>query len=270
MSIFSVIYHFLFLRRKLPTTIMEKLHIQSGGIMMTSMNTFGLNLLRSSTDTFDLLLQFHSQWLLLCRSPACFEWSWPFKEGSSFLLWPRKGKRTGKSTFVEHRTFLHLYRSFHRLWIFLVVMFQALTIVAFSDQKINLNSFKTLLSVGPTFAIMNFIESCLDVLLMFGAYSTARGMAISRLVIRFFWTGFGSAFVTYVYLKLLEERNRNNSDSLYFRIYVLALGVYAGIRIVFALLTKFPATHTLSEMSDQSFFQFFKWIYQVAFFIMQR
>ncbi|KAJ8750494.1 hypothetical protein K2173_015639 [Erythroxylum novogranatense] len=37
----------------------------------------------------------------------------------------------GKSSFVEHRTFLHPFRSFHRLWIFLVLMFQALTIIAF-------------------------------------------------------------------------------------------------------------------------------------------
>ncbi|VFQ97396.1 unnamed protein product [Cuscuta campestris] len=199
-------------------------------------------------------------------SPACFELGWPFDKESSFLK-PRKGKQMSKSSFVEHRTFLHLFRSFHRLWIFLVVMFQALTIVAFSDQKINLYTFKTLLSIGPTFAIMNFIESCLDVVLMFGAYSSLRALAISRLVIRFLWTGFGSAFVTYVYLKVLEERNKNNSDALYFRIYILVLGVYAGIRIVFALLTKFPATHTLSELSDQSFFQFFKWIYQERYFV---
>ncbi|KAF3620082.1 Callose synthase 10 [Capsicum annuum] len=195
-------------------------------------------------------------------SPACFELGWPFKKESSFLRKPpKKGRRTGKSTFVEHRTFLHLYRSFHRLWIFLVVMFQALTIIAFSNEKINLDTFKKLLSVGPTFAVMNFIESSLDVLLMFGAYSTARGMAISRIVIRFFWTGVSSAFVIYVYLKLLEERDTNKD--FYFRLYILVLGVYAGIRIVFALLTKLPACHTLSEMSDQSFFQFFKWIYQI-------
>ncbi|KAM3247140.1 callose synthase 10 [Capsicum annuum] len=199
-------------------------------------------------------------------SPACFELGWPFKKESSFLRKPpKKGRRTGKSTFVEHRTFLHLYRSFHRLWIFLVVMFQALTIIAFSNEKINLDTFKKLLSVGPTFAVMNFIESSLDVLLMFGAYSTARGMAISRIVIRFFWTGVSSAFVIYVYLKLLEERDTNKD--FYFRLYILVLGVYAGIRIVFALLTKLPACHTLSEMSDQSFFQFFKWIYQERYFV---
>ncbi|KAI3454955.1 hypothetical protein Pfo_011618 [Paulownia fortunei] len=200
-------------------------------------------------------------------SPACFELNWPMKKDSPFLLKPKKGKRTGKSSFVEHRTFLHLYRSFHRLWIFLIVMFQALSIIAFNDGKLNLNTFKTLLSIGPTFAVMNFLESCLDVVLMFGAYTTARGMAISRLVIRFFWCGLSSVFVLYVYLKLLEERNRNSSDSFYFRIYVLVLGVYAGLRVLFALLLKFPSCHRLSEMSDQSFFQFFKWIYEERYFV---
>ncbi|XP_059644650.1 callose synthase 10 isoform X2 [Cornus florida] len=200
-------------------------------------------------------------------SPACFELSWPMKKESSFLLKPKGKKRTGKSTFVEHRTFLHLYRSFHRMWIFLVVMFQALTIVAFNKGKINLNTFKTVLSIGPTFAIMNFIESCLDVLLMFGAYTTARGMAISRMVIRFFWFGLSSVFVTYIYVKVLQERNKQFSDSFYFRIYVIVLGVYAAVRLVFALLLKFPACHSLSRMSDQSFFQFFKWIYQERYFV---
>ncbi|XP_057479619.1 callose synthase 10 [Actinidia eriantha] len=198
-------------------------------------------------------------------SPACFELSWPLKESSSFLMKPKKWKRTGKSTFVEHRTFLHLYRSFHRMWIFLAVMFQALAIIAFHDGKINLDTFKTALSIGPTFTIMNFIESFLDVLLTFGAYSTARAMAISRLVIRFFWFGLSSVFVTYLYVKVMQERSR--SESTYFRIYILVLGVYAGLRVVFAMLLKFPACHALSEISDQSFFQFFKWIYQERYFV---
>lgn len=35
-----------------------------------------------------------------------------------------RAKHRGKTSFVEHRTFLHLYHSFHRLWIFLAMMFQ--------------------------------------------------------------------------------------------------------------------------------------------------
>lgn len=200
-------------------------------------------------------------------SPACFELNWPMKKDSSFLLKPKKSKRTGKSTFVEHRTFLHIYRSFHRLWIFLALMFQALAIIAFNHGDMSLDTFKEMLSVGPSFAIMNFIESCLDVLLMFGAYSTARGMAISRLVIRFFWCGLSSVFVTYLYVKVLEEKNQQNSDSFHFRIYILVLGVYAALRLFLALLLKFPACHALSDMSDQSFFQFFKWIYEERYYV---
>jgi hypothetical protein len=35
-----------------------------------------------------------------------------------------RGHHYGKTSFVEHRTFLHLYHSFHRLWMFLIMMFQ--------------------------------------------------------------------------------------------------------------------------------------------------
>ncbi|KAM6551804.1 hypothetical protein CsatB_001612 [Cannabis sativa] len=162
----------------------------------------------------------------------------------------------GKCSFVEHRTFLHLYRSFHRLWIFLALMFQTLAIIAFNDGRLDMDTFKSVLSIGPTFSIMNFIESFLDIILMFGSYTSAIGMAISRQVIRFFWFGLCTTFVTYVYLKVLDERNSHNSNnSFYFRLYILVLGVYAGLHLVLGLLLNFPACHSLSAMSDQSFFQ---------------
>ncbi|XP_026434852.1 callose synthase 10-like isoform X3 [Papaver somniferum] len=226
-------------------------------------------------------------------SPTCFELKWPMKKDSSFLLHPKGRKRvrgthfyviplsrsnyfwvlsfflellqTAKSSFVEHRTFLHLYRSFHRLWIFLVLMFQSLTIIAFNDGRMDLNTFKEVLSIGPTFAVMCFIESSLDVLLMFGAYTTARGMALSRLFIRFFWFGISSVAITYIYVMVLKERKDQNSN--YFRLYILILSVYAALRVFLALFLKFPASHTLSERTNQSFFQFFKWIYEERYFV---
>ncbi|WVZ58008.1 hypothetical protein U9M48_008324 [Paspalum notatum var. saurae] len=201
-------------------------------------------------------------------SRSCFDLGWPPSAGSKFLRKPAKRKRTGKTNFVEHRTFLHLYRSFHRLWIFLLLMFQLLAIIAFHHGKINIDTIKILLSAGPAFFILNFIECCLDVILMFDAYKTARGFAISRLVIRFLWLSVVSAFVTYLYVKVLEEKNARNSDSTYFRIYGLVLGGYAAVRIVFALMAKIPACHRLSSFSDRSqFFQFFKWIYQERYYV---
>ncbi|XP_020112888.1 callose synthase 10 [Ananas comosus] len=199
-------------------------------------------------------------------SPSCFQLKWPPQKDSLFLREPKGRIRTSKCSFVEHRTYLHLYRSFHRLWIFLLLMFQGLTIVAFHNGKINLNTFKIILCTAPAFFILNFIESCLDVLLLYGAYRMTRRFAISRLFIRLFWFGLASAAMTYLYLKVLDERKQ--SDSFYFRIYILVLGVYAAIRVTFALIVKIPACHTVSDITDPwSFFQFFKWIYQERYFV---
>ncbi|KAH9740871.1 callose synthase 9 [Citrus sinensis] len=100
----------------------------------------------------------------------CFELSWPWRKSSSFflkptprsknLLNPGGGKRRGKTSFVEHRSFLHLYHSFHRLWIFLVMMFQGLAIIGFNDENINSKKFlREVLSLGPTYVVMKFFES---------------------------------------------------------------------------------------------------------------
>ncbi|CAA6653832.1 unnamed protein product [Spirodela intermedia] len=201
-------------------------------------------------------------------SPSCMKLGWPPVRSSAFLLKPTKRRRTGKSSFVEHRTFLHLYRSFHRLWIFLAVFFQGLAIIAFNHGTINTDTFKEVLSIGPTYAVMKFVESSLDLFLMFGAYTTARGFALSRLIIRFLWFGISSAFITYIYINVLKEKSRPNSNSSYFRIYILIMGIYTAIRASFALLVKFPACHGLSDVSEKwPFFQFFKWIYQERYYV---
>ncbi|XP_078444435.1 glucan synthase-like 8 [Wolffia australiana] len=201
-------------------------------------------------------------------SPSCVKLGWPPQKNSGFLLKPGKKRRTGKTGFVEHRTFLHLYRSFHRLWIFLVVFFQALAMIAFNGGKINLDTFKEVLNVVPTYAIMKFLESFLDVMLMFGAYKSTRGFALSRLIIRFFWFGAGSVMITYLYMNVLDERRKMNSDSRYFRIFILIVGIYIGIRASFGLLVKFPACHAVSDVSEKwRFFQFFKWIYQERYYV---
>nr|CAB3502210.1 unnamed protein product [Digitaria exilis] len=65
-------------------------------------------------------------------SLKCFQLGWPWKLENQFFSKPSKKDKGlldrnhhyGKTSFVEHRTFLHLYHSFHRLWMFLIMMFQ--------------------------------------------------------------------------------------------------------------------------------------------------
>ncbi|KAJ6339663.1 hypothetical protein OIU77_007576 [Salix suchowensis] len=105
-------------------------------------------------------------------------------------------------------------------------MFQALTVIAFNHGNLSLDTFKEILSVGPSFAVMNFIESMLSLKLFRCA--------------------------AYVWRLFLSERHGY---------------LKAALRLFLALMLKFPACHALSDMSDQSFFQFFKWIYQERYYV---
>ncbi|KAK9124976.1 hypothetical protein Scep_013822 [Stephania cephalantha] len=203
----------------------------------------------------------------------CLELSWPWRRGSPFFQKPKPrskdmlacggGQHRGKTSFVEHRTFLHLYHSFHRLWIFLVMMFQGLAIIAFNKGQFNSKTIRLVLSLGPTFAVMKFIESVLDILMMYGAYSTTRHVAVSRIFLRFLWFSFASAFISYLYVKALQEQSKPSSSSIIFRAYVFVLGIYAGVHLFVSFLMRIPACHRLTSRCDSfSIVRFFKWMHQ--------
>ncbi|KAL7202970.1 hypothetical protein ACSBR1_034423 [Camellia fascicularis] len=177
-------------------------------------------------------------------------------------------KRQGKTSFVEHRTFLHLYHSFHRLWIFLVLMFQGLAIIAFNDGHINSKTILEVLSLGPTFVVMKFFESVLDIFMMFGAYSTTRRLAVSRIFLRFLWFCIASAIICFLYVKALQERSKSNTGSIIFKIYVIILGIYAGVQIFISFLLRIPAFHRLANQCDHwPLIRFIKWMHQEHYYV---
>ncbi|KAJ4773866.1 glucan synthase-like 10 [Rhynchospora pubera] len=201
-------------------------------------------------------------------SRHCFdELSWPWKLSHPFFMKPVKagkglgsrGKHYGKTSFVEHRTFLHLYHSFHRLWMFLIMMFQALTIIAFNDNNIDKDTIKEVLSIGPTYVIMKFIESVLDILMMYGAFSTSRRSAIWRNFSRLLWFTAASLVICYLYIKALQ----NGSDSAVFKIYVFIVGAYAVAKIFLNFLTRIPLCHRLTQPCYRwSVIRLIKWMHQ--------
>lgn len=203
----------------------------------------------------------------------CFELSWPWRLNSLFFMKPKpRGKdflacggsqHRGKTSFVEHRTFLHLYHSFHRLWIFLFMMFQGLTIIAFNKGRLNAKTLREILSLGPTFVIMKLFESVLDVVMMYGAYSTTRHLALSRIFIRFIWFTVASVSMTFLYVQALKEESKPNSNPVVFRIYIFVVGIYAGVQLFLAVLMRIPACHRMTNKCDRSpVIRFFKWMRQ--------
>ncbi|XP_007014805.2 PREDICTED: callose synthase 9 [Theobroma cacao] len=208
----------------------------------------------------------------------CFELSWPWRKSSSFFQEPKPrsknplksggGQHRGKTSFVEHRTFFHLYHSFHRLWIFLAMMFQGLTIIAFNDGHLNSKTLREVLSLGPTFVVMKFIESVLDVFMMYGAYSTTRRLAVSRILLRFVWFSVASVVISFLYVKALQEEIKPNSDSVVFRLYLIVIGIYAGIQFFISFLMRIPACHRLTNQCDRwSLIRFIKWMRQERYYV---
>ncbi|XP_077221579.1 glucan synthase-like 10 [Tasmannia lanceolata] len=211
-------------------------------------------------------------------SVHCFGLGWPWRMDSSFFIKPMKrtkgllasggSKHHGKTSFVEHRTFLHLYHSFHRLWIFLVMMFQALAIIAFNKGHFNSKTIREVLSLGPTYVIMKFFKSVLDILMMYGAYSTARHLAVSRIFLRFLWFGIASVVISYLYVRALQEESKTNSSSIIFRIYGFVIGIYAVVQLFVSFLMRIPACHRLTNRCDSwPVIRFIKWMHQEQYYV---
>ncbi|KAJ9549228.1 hypothetical protein OSB04_021771 [Centaurea solstitialis] len=212
-------------------------------------------------------------------SPSCLKLRWPLDRSSSFFWKPTPRsknilktnvtKRRGKTSFVEHRTFFHLYHSFHRLWIFLFMMFQALTIIAFNDGNLNSKTIREVLSLGPTFFIMKLFQSALDIVVMYGAYSTTRLLAVSRIFVRFIWFSFATIFICFLYVKGLQDETSSNSESIVFKIYIIVLGIYAGIHFFWSSLSRLPSCHRLfNRCDDWSVVRLIKWMHQVPWSLM--
>ncbi|XP_058209041.1 callose synthase 12-like [Rhododendron vialii] len=109
-------------------------------------------------------------------SRRCFEkLKWPIDVSSNFFVTSNGkggggGKRVvGKTGFVEQRSFWNLFRSFDKLWIALVLFFQAAFIVAWEERDYPWEALETrdvqvrVLTVLFTWSGLRFLQSLLDI-----------------------------------------------------------------------------------------------------------
>lgn len=102
-------------------------------------------------------------------SRRCFEkLKWPIDIGSNFFVTSSRGKRVGKTGFVEQRSFWNLFRSFDKLWIMLILFLQAAIIVAWEGKEYPWQALESrevqvkVLTVFITWSGMRFIQALLD------------------------------------------------------------------------------------------------------------
>ncbi|KAH9717612.1 callose synthase 5 [Citrus sinensis] len=106
-------------------------------------------------------------------SSDCFSLGWPMRDDGDFFkstrnkgqgrkAVQRKSGSTGKSNFVEMRSFWHLFRSFDRLWTFYILALQAMLIAGFQNispmELFEIDSLYALSSIFITAAFLRLLQ----------------------------------------------------------------------------------------------------------------
>ncbi|KAF2290622.1 hypothetical protein GH714_014737 [Hevea brasiliensis] len=134
-------------------------------------------------------------------SDKCLKLGWPMDLKADFFVHSDEptnersnqgttGHRKPKTNFVEVRTFWHLYRSFDRMWIFFILAFQAMVIIAWSSSGsivdfFNEDVFRRVLSIFVTSAFLNFLQAALDIVLSLNAWRSLKATQILRYLLKF-------------------------------------------------------------------------------------
>ncbi|PON89730.1 Vacuolar protein sorting-associated protein, partial [Trema orientale] len=120
------------------------------------------------------------------------------------------GRKKPKTNFVEVRTFLHLYRNFDRMWMFFILAFQAMLIVAWSPLGtiaafFDADVFRSVLSIFITSAFLNFLQATLDIVLSFNAWKSLKITQVVRYLLKFVVAAFWVVVLPFCYFSSVQS-----------------------------------------------------------------
>ncbi|KAK1611629.1 hypothetical protein QYE76_035302 [Lolium multiflorum] len=224
----------------------------------------------------------------------CFRLGWPMRADADFFKTPKfaypnrlNGEERsagsvrwmGKINFVEIRSFWHIFRSFDRMWIFLILSLQAMIIIAWNggtpSDIFDVGVFKQVLSIFITAAVLNLGQATLDI--VFG-WKARRSMSFARKLRYVLKLVSAAAWVvilpvTYAYsggspsglARIIKGwlGNGQNQPSLY----NLAVLIYLAPNMLAAMLFIFPFIRRHLEISNLKVITFMMWWSQPRLFV---
>ncbi|KAJ7957014.1 Callose synthase [Quillaja saponaria] len=223
-------------------------------------------------------------------SSDCFSLGWPMRDDGDFFKTTRdlgQGKKgpqrkagsSGKSYFVETRTFWHIFRSFDRLWTFYVLALQAMFIIAWTGSSL-LDIFDkevlyNLSSIFITAAFLRFLQSILDVVLNFPGYHRWSFTDVLRNILKVVASLAWAIILPLFYMKDSKWTPASIKDVLRFlpqvksipALYIMAVVVYMLPNVLAAALFIFPMLRRWIENSDWHIIRFLLWWSQLRIYI---
>ncbi|TKY49513.1 Callose synthase 2 [Spatholobus suberectus] len=227
----------------------------------------------------------------------CFRLGWPMRVDSDFfsvpIPWEQRqvnkdeenrghaaDRWSGKTNFVEIRTFWHIFRSFDRMWSFYILCLQAMIIIAWNGSG-QLSSifdgdiFKKVLSIFITAAILKLAQAILDIVLCW----KARKVMSLHVKLRYIFKAISAAAwvivlpVTYAYswknpsgfAQTIKNWFGNGTGSP--SMFILAVFIYLSPNILSALLFVFPFIRRYLERSNTGIVKLMMWWSQPRLFV---
>ncbi|XP_074292590.1 callose synthase 3-like [Silene latifolia] len=228
-------------------------------------------------------------------SVDCFRLGWPMRADADFFCLTteessqdrngegvpaRRDRWVGKVNFVEIRSFLHIFRSFDRMWSFFILALQAMIILAWNGSGdpsaiFEIRVFKQVLSIFITASILKLVQAVLDVVL---SWKSRRSMSFHvklRYILKFLTSAAWVVVlpVTYAYswdnspglANTIKSWFGSNASkpSLFF----LAIVIYLSPNMLSAVLFLFPFIRRLLERSDYKIVMLMMWWSQPRLYV---
>ncbi|KAL6606076.1 hypothetical protein ACP70R_041729 [Stipagrostis hirtigluma subsp. patula] len=223
----------------------------------------------------------------------CFSLGWPMRDDGDFFKSVHdskpvtmaesspKGstKSTGKTNFVETRTFWHIFRSFDRMWTFYILALQAMLIFAWSGYSVTEIMRKDLLyslsSIFVTAAFLQFLQSILDFVLNFPGSHRCKFIDVVRNILKIIVSAAWAVILPFFYISTASKVNLPLKDlEKWFRyvrgvppLYILAVAVYLIPNVLSAALFLFPMFRRWIENSDWHIVRLLLWWSQKRIYI---
>ncbi|WOK92140.1 callose synthase 5-like [Canna indica] len=226
-------------------------------------------------------------------SADCFSLGWPMNDDGEFFKSVRESratvqpghahrkvsnKSTGKSNFVETRTFWHIFRSFDRMWTFYILALQAMIIVAWSGYSLTEIFQKDILysvsSIFITAALLSFLQSVLDLVLNFPGYHKWKLTNVLRNILKILVSLAWSIILPLLYIDSASI-NLPWKDLVQWLhqlkgvppLYIMAVALYLCPNVLTVALFLFPMLRRWIENSDWHIFRFLLWWSQPRIYV---
>ncbi|GFP98304.1 callose synthase 11 [Phtheirospermum japonicum] len=210
-------------------------------------------------------------------SRKCFRRvKWPLDLSSSFFS-ADSLKRVGKTGFVEQRTFWNIFRSFDRLWVLLILYFQAASIVAWAGRDTpwqalgNTDVQVELLTIFITWAGLRFVQSILDAGTQYSLVTRDTKLIGIRMVLKSIVALTWGVVFGVFYSRIWSQKNSDGfwSDEAYQRVYMFlkAALVFVVPELLALALFVLPWIRNMLEEADWRVLYVITWWFQTRTFV---